>query len=228
MKSMIGTEKKGKTCPPRRIPLSQKMTAGTLQNAYDEIAEQYEKKIWFDQHILGVARLRKKLLSKATGKILDVACGTGLNIPWFPASSDITAVDLSPNMLEVARTTAAKLGLNANFAVMDAENLEFADGSFDTVVSTLSTCTFPDPVKALQAMKRVCRPNGLILLLEHGHSSLPWLANFQDRNEYQHYQEHAGCRWNQDPLDLVRSAGIKILRSRRNILGMFHSVEAAP
>ena len=228
MKTIISAEQKGKACPPRRIPLGEKMTASKLQNAYDEIADQYEKKIWFDQHILGVARLRKKLLSKATGNILDVACGTGLNIPMFPAGSDIMAVDLSPNMLAVARASAAKHGLNANFAVMDAENLKFADGSFETVVSTLSTCTFPDPVKALQEMKRVCRPNGLILLLEHGHSSLPWLANFQDRNEYQHYQDHAGCRWNQDPQDLVKSAGIKILRSKRNVLGMFHSVEGAP
>lgn len=228
MKTIISAEQKGKSCPPRRIPISEKMTASKLQNAYDEIADQYEKKVWFDQHVLGVARLRKKLLSKATGKILDVACGTGLNIPLFPAGSDITAVDLSPNMLEQARKNAIKHRLSVSLAVMDAEKLEFPDGSFDTVVSTLSTCTFPDPVKALQEMKRVCRPNGLILLLEHGHSNLPWLANFQDRNEYKHFQEHAGCRWNQDPLDLVQSAGIKILRSRRNIIGMFHSIEAVP
>ena len=228
MKTTISTNPKGKTCPPRRIPLSEKMTAGKLQNAYDEIADQYEKKVWFDQHILGVARLRKKLLSKATGKILDVACGTGLDIPLFPAGSDITAVDLGPNMLDVARANATKYRLNANLDIMDAEHLEFPDGSFDTVVSTLSTCTFPDPVKALQEMKRVCRTNGLILLLEHGHSNLPWLANFQDRNEYKHFQEHAGCRWNQDPLDLVQSAGIKVLKSKRYILGMFHSIQAAP
>src|SRR5215216_7225288 len=213
MKTIISAEQKGKTCPPRRIPISEKMTASKIQNAYDEIADQYEKNIWFDQYILGVARLRKKLLLKATGKILDVACGTGLNIPLFPAGSDITAVDLSPNMLEVARANAAKYGLNVNLAIMDAEHLEFPDGSFDTVVSTLSTCTFPDPVKALQEVKRVCRPDGIILLLEHGHSNLPWLSNFQDRNEYKHFQEHAGCRWNQDPLDLVKSVGIKILRS---------------
>jgi len=228
MKTIIGAEPKGKTCPPRRIPLSEKMTVSKLQNAYDEIADQYEKKIWFDQRILGVARLRKKLLSKATGKILEVACGTGLNIPLFLSGSDITAVDLSPNMLEVARANATKYGLNVNLAVMDAEHLEFVDGSFDTVISTLSTCTFPNPAKALQEIKRVCRPNGLILLLEHGHSNLPWLARFQDRNEYQHYQDHAGCRWNQDPLDLVHSAGIKILRSKRNVFGMFQSIEATP
>ena len=220
------TTREGKTCQPRRIPQNAKMTSTQLQSAYDEIADHYEKRTWFDQHILGVARLRRKLLSKANGNILEVACGTGQNLPLFAPNSNITAVDLSPGMLEVARENAIKHGLNADFAVMDAEKLEFPNGSFDTVVSTLSTCTFPNPVKALQEMKRVCRPDGLILLLEHGHSSVPWLAGLQDRNEYRHYQDHAGCRWNQDPLDLVQSAGIKVLKSRRAVLGMFHSIEA--
>lgn len=228
MKTVIGTQKNGKTCKPQRIPNSAKMTTNQVQSAYDEIAAQYEKKIWFDQHILGVARLRKNLLSKAKGRILDVACGTGVNIPLFPTGSDITAVDLSPNMLEVARANAAKQGIHVSVAVMDAEHLEFPDGSFDTVVSTLSTCTFPNLIKALQEIKRVCRKGGLILLLEHGHSNLKWLAKYQDRHEYQHYEDHAGCRWNQEPLDLVQSADIKVLRSKRNILGMFHSIEATP
>jgi ubiquinone/menaquinone biosynthesis C-methylase UbiE len=222
------TTSEGKTCKPRSIPPSAKLTSTQIQKAYDEIADQYEKKIWFDQHILGVARFRKKLLSKASGNILDVACGTGQNLPFFVTNSQITAVDLSPKMLNVARETAIKHGLNANFAIMDAEQLEFPDGSFDTVVSTLSTCTFPNPVKALQEMKRVCRPDGRILLLEHGHSSVPWLAGFQDRNEYQHYQDHAGCRWNQDPLNLVQSAGLKVLKRKRAVLGIFHSIEATP
>lgn len=220
------TTSEGKSCKPSRIPHSETMTAHQLQSAYDQIANQYEKKVWFDQHILGVARLRRKLLSKASGRILEVACGTGQNLPLFAPNSEITAVDLSPKMLEVARENAAKQNLNVNLAVMNAEKLEFPDGSFDTVVSTLSTCTFPDPVSALQEIKRVCRPDGLILLLEHGHSDLPWLARYQDRHEYQHYQDHAGCRWNQNPLDLVQSAGIKMLRSKRSILGMFHSIEA--
>lgn len=218
----------GKTCKPQRIPHNAKMTADQVQGAYNEIADQYERNIWFDQHILGVARLRRKLLSKASGKILEVACGTGQNLPLFAAGSEITAVDLSPKMLEVARVNADKQGLNVNLAVMDAEKLEFPDGSFDTVVSTLSTCTFPDPIKVLQEIKRVCRPNGLILLLEHGHSDLPWLARYQDRHEYQHYEDHAGCRWNQNPLDLIRAAGISVLKSKRSILGMYHSVEARP
>jgi ubiquinone/menaquinone biosynthesis C-methylase UbiE len=218
----------GKTCKPQRIPHGAKMTAEQVQGAYNQIADQYEKKIWFDQHILGVARLRRKLLSKASGKILEVACGTGQNLPLFMPNSEITAVDLSPKMLEVARANAATHGLNVDLAVMDAQKLEFADGSFDTVVSTLSTCTFPDPIQALQEMKRVCRTGGLILLLEHGHSDWPWLAKYQDRHEYQHYADHAGCRWNQDPLDLMRAAGIHVLKSKQSILGMYHSIEARP
>ena len=113
-------------------------------------------------------------------------------------------------------------------AVMDAEQLEFPDASFDTVVSTLSTCTFPNPVKALQEMKRVCRKDGLILLLEHGHSSMRWLADYQDRHVLKHYQQHAGCRWNQDPWDLINAAGLKMVNSKRFGLGMFYSIEATP
>src|SRR6266540_5269737 len=117
MKTMISAESKGKTCKPQRIPHSEKMTANQVQSAYNEIADQYDKKTWFDQHILGVARLRKNLLAKATGNILEVACGTGSNLPFYPAGSDITAVDLSPNMLEVARKNTIQYGVNANLAV---------------------------------------------------------------------------------------------------------------
>jgi len=202
------------------------MTLDELQNEYDARADEYEQKLWFDQHILGVARLRKQIMSKAHGTILDVACGTGLNFPLFPPSSKITATDLSPRMLEIARQKAAQLNLNVNSKVMDAQHLEFPDESFDTVVSTLSTCTFPDPVQALREMGRVCRAGGQILLLEHGRSSWGWLANYQERHAFGHYQANAGCRWHQEPLDLVRAAGLQVLSSKRSRLGIFHSIVA--
>ncbi len=220
------TSNTGKTCPPPYIPDSETMTVNQLQGAYDEIADGYEKRVWFDQYILGVARQRKRLMSKAHGRILDVACGTGLNFPFFSAASEITAVDLSQRMLDAARVKAADLNLKIQTHVMDAEKLEFADESFDTVTSTLSTCTFPNPIQALREMKRVCRAGGLILLLEHGHSSAPWLANFQDRNVLQHYQQNAGCRWNQNPLELVNTAGMNILVHQRFGLGMFYAIVA--
>jgi ubiquinone/menaquinone biosynthesis C-methylase UbiE len=216
----------GKTCKPARIPESAKLSVGQLQAAQDSVADEYDKKIWFDQHVLGVAGMRRGLFSKATGKILDVACGTGLNFALFSPGSDVTAVDLSSKMLELARENPAAQNLNLKLDVMDAGHLEFEDGSFDTVVSALSTCTFPDPLRALQEMKRVCRPGGQILLLEHGHSSWPWLARYQDRHEYQHYEDHAGCRWNQDPLQLVQAAELKVVKSRRSVLGIYHSIEA--
>lgn len=186
----ITTAHTGKTCQPRYIPNHEKLTASQLQAAYDEMASGYEKRVWLDQYILGVARQRKQLMSKAYGKILDVACGTGMNFPLFPSTSEITAIDLSQRMLDVARQKAADLNLKLQMQVMDAKKLEFADGMFDTVTSSLSTCTFPDPIQALREMKRVCRTGGLILLLEHGHSSLPWLAQCQDRNVFQHYQQN--------------------------------------
>jgi ubiquinone/menaquinone biosynthesis C-methylase UbiE len=222
------TEKKGKTCPPSYIPNSEKLTVNRLQSAYDEIAEGYEKKVWFDQYILGVARHRKQLISRAHGRILDVACGTGLSFPFYPSTSEITAIDLSQGMLDVAHQKAANLNLNVQTQVMDAQKLDFADGSFDTVTSALSTCTFPDPIQALREMQRVCRPDGLILLLEHGHSTIPWLAKFQDRHVIQHYQQNAGCRWNQDPLDLIKAAALKIVSSKRFGFGMFHALVTVP
>ena len=216
----------GKTCLPRHIPPSEMLQAQELQSAYDALAAQYDSKLWFDQYILGVARQRRALMSQARGKIMDVACGTGLNFPMFPVMSEITAIDLSRHMLQMARQKADALQLNVQTRVMDAQQLEFPNGSFDTVASSLSTCTFPDPIRALKEMKRVCRADGQILLLEHGHSSIGWLTDVQDRNVLKHYRQNAGCRWNQDPLDLVNEAGLKILNGRRFGLGMFHAIVA--
>jgi ubiquinone/menaquinone biosynthesis C-methylase UbiE len=228
MKSIMSKNSTGKTCQPRHISNGDRLKLNELQSAYDEMAAQYEKRIWLDQHLLGVARQRKQLMSRAQGRILDVACGTGLNFSMFAAASEITAIDLSPRMLEIAGQKANALHLNVQVKVMDAQNLEFPDGSFNTVTSSLSTCTFSDPIQALREMRRVCHPDGLILLLEHGHSNMPWLADYQDRNVLKHYHQNAGCRWNQDPLDLVSAAGLRVVSSKRFGLGMFYSIVATP
>jgi ubiquinone/menaquinone biosynthesis C-methylase UbiE len=167
-------------------------------------------------------------MSGAAGRILDVACGTGQNLLLFPPGGEITAIDLSPKMLETAGRNAARRGIQAKFAEMDAEKLDFPDASFDSVVSALSTCTFPDPIRALREMRRVCRPGGRILLLEHGHSRVAWLARLQDRNADRHYQSHMGCRWNQNPLELANAAGLHVRAARRAVLGIYHSIEATP
>lgn len=226
MKTTLATQ--SKACPPRRIPPAAQMSSRELQQAHDALAAEYDRRTWFNEHILGLARLRKRLLAQATGKILEVACGTGHNFPHYPPDCEITAVDLSPQMLDVAREKARGRRLTVRLEPMDAEQLDFADASFDTVVSALSTCTFPEPLQALREMARVCRPGGVILLLEHGHSSVPWLARYQDEHEYAHYRAHAGCRWTQEPLDLVHAASLRVLSSQQSILGMFHLIVATP
>jgi ubiquinone/menaquinone biosynthesis C-methylase UbiE len=187
---------------------------------------------WYDlaealPEALGIRRLRRKLLSRAQGSVLEVAAGTGRNFRWYPPGASVVAVDLSIHMLSLARETARKLRRSYLFAVMDAEQLALRGETFDSVVSTLSTCTFPDPVPALREMARVCRTDGRILLLEHGRSDRPWAARYQDRRAENHVRM-LGCQWNREPLDLVRQAGLQLMQASRRFLGVFHSIEARP
>ncbi len=145
-------------------------TLRDLQNKWDRAAR------WYDLATVPLELflfrpLRSKLLQSAAGRVLEVAVGTGLNHSCYPAGVDIIAVDLSLGMLSHARQRGV-----AKAVLMDATRLAFADGTFDTVVSTLGTCTFPDPVRALREMRRVCRPGGRILLMEHGRSDWPAIA----------------------------------------------------
>lgn len=199
----------------------------------EEIRQKYEAFArWYDlvellSELLGVRRLRRALLQRAVGKVLEVAAGTGKNFSYYPRTVRLTAVDFTPAMLEIAGRRASRLGLDIDLRVMDAECLDFPDRSFDTVVSTLSTCTFPDPVAALREMARVCRADGRILLLEHGRSDRPWLARWQDRRADRH-AKWLGCRWNLEPFDLLRRAGLTPVSGRRTFLGVFHVLETGP
>ena len=107
---------------------------------------------------------------------------------------------------------------------MDAGQLAFGDGTFDTVVSTLGTCTFPDPVQALREMRRVCRPGGRILLMEHGRSDWPSIATWQDRRAPKH-AAFLGCWWNREPVENARKAGLEPVVAKRAFFGMVHVIE---
>src|SRR5262245_59272562 len=190
-----------------------------LQNKWDRASR------WYDLatvvlEALVFRRLRSRLLKSAGGRVLEVAAGSGLNLAHYSGDLDITAVDLSPGMLIRARSRGAR-----KVAVMDAQHLAFKDGSFDTVVSTLGTCTFPDPVEALREMRRVCRPGGTILLLEHGRSDRPRLAAWQDRRA-PNWAAHLGCWWNREPLENMRRAGLEPRSATRECLGMVHVIQS--
>jgi ubiquinone/menaquinone biosynthesis C-methylase UbiE len=207
--------------------------AGSASTLKEEIRQKYEKLArWYDlmeaiTESLGVRRLRRDLLRRASGRVLEVAAGTGKNFRYYPRTCQVTAVDFSPAMQEIGRRRAADLGLDIALRIMDAESLDFPDRSFDTVVSTLSVCTYPDPVAALREMARVCRVEGRILLVEHGRSNRNWLGRWQDQRARRHAGK-LGCHWSREPLDLVCQAGLKPLAARRTLLGIFHTIEATP
>ncbi len=99
--------------------------------------------------------------------VLEVGVGTGKNFPYYPYGVKIVGVDLSPRMLMRARRKASNRDLSVELREMDVQNLDFPDHSFDTVFATFVFCSVPDPMDGLRELRRVCKPNGRLLLLEH-------------------------------------------------------------
>ncbi len=199
----------------------------------EEITESYNKyAFWYDilekiPEFLGVNRIRRNLFRKASGEVLEVAAGTGNNLRHYPKDCKLTLIDLSRSMLEIASQKARKLKLTVSIQEMDAESLEFPDNAFDTVVDSLSLCTLTQPVQALREMARVCKPNGRILLLEHGRSSKEGLARWQDKRAEKHAKRF-GCNWNRDILGIVREADVEMVSSKQHCFGVFHAIELNP
>lgn len=100
-------------------------------------------------------------------RVLEVGVGTGKNMPFYPTGMELTAIDLTPGMLKRARLRAKELNINPDLRIGDVQSLEFPDSSFDTVIATFVFCSVPDPVLGLRELKRVVKPGGQVLLLEH-------------------------------------------------------------
>jgi ubiquinone/menaquinone biosynthesis C-methylase UbiE len=111
---------------------------------------------------------RSRLREHITGdRALEVGVGTGKNLPFYPPGVQMTAIDLSPRMLARAHKRAAKLDTAVELLEMDVQQLAFSDDYFDTVFATFVFCSVPDPVAGLMELRRVCKPDGQLLLLEH-------------------------------------------------------------
>jgi ubiquinone/menaquinone biosynthesis C-methylase UbiE len=203
------------------------LTRNDWLNIHNRAAWDYINSEWSREVLFGVAKQRKKLFAHATGDVLDVGCGYGMNFPYLTNAKSITGVDFSSVMLNKARETMRGSSIKVNLREGDAEALEFPDNSFDTVISALSTCSFYNPITALKEIRRVCKPDGKILLIEHGRSNWEWLGRYQDNHAHQQI-EQGGCRWNQEPQELVKEAGLNILQSQRTLLGIFHTMVVSP
>jgi ubiquinone/menaquinone biosynthesis C-methylase UbiE len=141
-----------------------------LRRYWDKHAGSYDRQMgFFDRHLF--AGSRDWICSRATGRVLEVAIGTGLNLAHYPDEVQLTGLEWSPAMLDIARHRAGQAGRAVDLRQGDAQALEFPDAAFDTVVCTFSLCAIPDDQKAVAEMARVLRPGGLLLLADHVEAS---------------------------------------------------------
>lgn len=195
-----------------------------LRSYYDANASIYDT--WmrsYDRFMLGDAR--RRLCALAKGRTLEVAVGTGLNLPNYPAGIELVAVDYSPKMLEVAQRRAADLGRKVEFRIEDAHALSFLDATFDTVITTLFLSSVPDPRRAVEEIHRVLRPGGQLLTLDHVRSTVTPLAWVQRATEGW-MAARTGVHLSRDPLDYLPVTGLVVDDEQRARLGVVQRVVA--
>ena len=135
---------------------------------WDQKARSYDCLTWPMERMIGLARGRSWVFERPfRGRVLEVGAGTGKNLQSYPEDAVVIATDVSPGMLAQARERAASGSRRVRFVVTDAEDLAFRDGTFEKVVATCVFCSVPDPVRGLREIKRVLRPGGEAILLEH-------------------------------------------------------------
>jgi len=195
-----------------------------IRRLQDKEAGRYDRQISFFERIL-FGGGREWVCSRAQGEVLELAAGTGRNLPFYPDGLKLTAVELSPEMLAIARERAERLSHGADLRQGDVQDLDLPDESFDTVVCTLGLCTIPDPQRAIAEARRVLRPGGRLLLLEHVRSpSTPVRAvqRLLDPLAVRFEGDHL----TREPLDYLDAEGFEVERLERSKWGIVERVVA--
>lgn len=195
-----------------------------VRRIQDKEAPRYDRQISFFERIL-FGDGREWVCSQAEGKVLELAAGTARNLEHYPSGVEITAVELSPEMLAIGRQRAEDLGRDADLRVGNVQHLDFPDESFDTVVCTLGLCTIPDPRQAISEAYRVLRPGGRLLLLEHVRSpSLPvrTIERMLEPLSVRFQADHL----TREPLDYLGPEGFEVERLERSKWGIVERVAA--
>jgi ubiquinone/menaquinone biosynthesis C-methylase UbiE len=195
------------------------------QAAYwDKQAGRYDRAMDFwDRRLFGDSR--PWVCGRAVGDVLEVAVGTGRNLPFYPDGVRLTGVDWSPAMLGIARQRAATLGRDADLRTGDAQALDFPDESFDTVLCALGLCAIPDDRRAVTEMVRVLRPGGRLLLVDHVAATARSLRAAQWMCE-RITIPLAGEHFRRRPLVHVRESGLRLEETQRFKLGVIERVHA--
>jgi ubiquinone/menaquinone biosynthesis C-methylase UbiE len=190
----------------------------------DKHAAGYDRQIALFERIL-FGDGRAWVCSQARGHTLELAAGTARNLPFYPREVELTAVELSPEMLAIGRERARKLGHPADLRLGDAQALEFEDESFDTVTCTLGFCTIPVTTTAAGEAYRVLRPGGQLLMLEHVRSPARSVRTVQRLLEPLAVRFEADHLL-RDPLDYLPGVGFQIDEVRRSKWGIVERLRA--
>ena len=183
------------------------------EKKYDYIARFYDlmsasgEKMWF-------SRWREEFLSPLKGKILEVGIGTGKSIKFYNKDAQVTGIDFSKNMLEKAKEKLIKLSKKDIILKQgDVENLEFEDNSFDYVVTSCVFCSVPKPIEGLKEIRRVLKPTGKLIMIEHVLSKKPIIALIE-RMHNPITKFFMGVNVNRDTKQNIIHAGMKIIEDR--------------
>ena len=194
------------------------------QRYWDRKSRSYDREMgFFDRRLFKDSR--DWVCHQATGDVLEVAIGTGLNLAHYRDAVNLTGIDYSPKMLQLARRRAAELGRHVDLREGDAHALDFPDACFDTVVCTYGLCAIPNEKQAVAEMHRVLRPGGMLLLADHVASSARPARAIQRLLEMVTVRQ-ASEHFLRRPYDTVLAAGFEIEGHERFTLGIVERLAA--
>jgi ubiquinone/menaquinone biosynthesis C-methylase UbiE len=150
-----------------------------IKKRYNRVAKIYDV-LENPMEMMALKEWRIEVMKELKGKVLEIGVGTGKNIEYYPQDIDITAIDFSEKMLEKAYEKARKFHKKVKLLNMDAQNMDFPDNTFDAIFTTCVFCSVPDPILGLKEMRRVCKPKGKIIMIEHVRSEKKVLGVIMD------------------------------------------------
>lgn len=155
--------------------------------------------------------LRRRVIGAAEGRVLEIGIGSGLNLPLYgPAVRSVIGIEPSPELLRMARSRAGAAAVPVELLKASAETLPLERASIDTVVTTWTLCTIPDAQAALAEARRVLKPGGMLLFVEHGRAPEPGVARWQDRLDPLWRRVAGGCHLNRKIDALITGSGFAI------------------
>jgi ubiquinone/menaquinone biosynthesis C-methylase UbiE len=198
--------------------MSQQTETDRVREIFDASAAQYDKGMAFTEKLF-FGDGRAWACSQARGQVLEIAIGTGLNLPFYPADVELTGIEISPAMLEIARRRAQSLGRQIKLVVGDAQALPFPEQRFDTVVCTIALCSIPDDRQAVAEAWRVLRQGGRFVALEHVRSPNIIIRGLERLLESYTLRTQADHLL-REPVETAQATGFSIEYLKRQKLGI--------